>query len=159
MCLITGICQNTTNRPTVTPESILQPAISYFLMCKNQRPNFNTLSRFCIIRSIRIRKCSMRSQSRPSIQLILETFDQINLVRIDLALVVELQLWRILDAERFSLTGFVSQCDGDEIILPVHALVIRQRKRMVFDYPINWSPNVDNLDSFVKKLWSVFAGV
>src|SRR2546423_1371719 len=105
-------------------------ALSYLLMCKNQSPNFNTLSRFSIIRSIRIRKCSMRSQSRPSIQLILETFDQIHLVRIDLALVVELQLWRVLDAECFSLTGFVSQCHGDEIVLPVHALVIRQCKRM-----------------------------
>jgi hypothetical protein len=136
--------------------------LSIFLdlfVIKDQRPDLNTLSRLGTVRCAGIRKRGMRRQSSSSVQLILVTFDEIRLVGIDSALVVEFEVVRVFDAERFSVSILVFEGNGNEIVVPVDGAIVGECERMVLDLAIDRTPNVDNLDSFLQELGSFVAGV
>ena len=48
---------------------------------------------------------------------------------------------------------FILQRHGNKIFIPVNSTIIRKCKRMILYNPIDRSPNIDNLNSFLQKLW------
>src|SRR5271156_3630588 len=101
----------------------------------------------------------MRRQPSPSIGLTLKTFDENNFIRIELALVVKLQILGIFDCQCLPVPMRIFERNMDEIFLEIDCSEICNSQRRFFDWSADRSPNINDLGSLFKEGICFIAGV